>query len=577
MINFYSLDSNTNFTVNKTNCMKKFLVTATISFLSFFSLIAQNIGIGTNTPNGSAALDVNSTSKGLLIPRMTSAQRGAIASPATGLMVYDITTNSFWYYNGSGWTNLTVAAGSGTLTLPYDATVALTTTAFKIKNDEYYNAIEGESTYGTGLSGKSAEGPGVSGTSILQNGVYGYSASGNGVYGKSYSGPGLFAYSTNGAGINATSENNSAVFAATNNAYPTISAFNSNANAAAVKGTATGTGITNTGVEGKSTNGYGVDAGSVNGTGLRATSTNNTALFAQSESHGAIAAINNSTLATITAENQNLNGESIHGHSDGFNAIVGTTAGTSKSGIRGEATGLGGNGVFGTSNSNQGHGVYGYNLTGIGVYGFSNTGTGIKAVSNSGLALDVNGKLKIAGGNTNPSEGAVLTSDAAGNVVWKNNRIAFCVKGINPSLKGIADNYATKLHFNTEEFDYGNTYALHVGTNPTTNASTFTIPKDGVYNLGGDVHLSIESDVYNIWMANVTIRLKRAGVVSTLRHFDLACFHDDYWSEATGGYSTDAKLLAGDIIWIEAEQLNNGEIGGYIIDGSFYAHLVFED
>jgi hypothetical protein len=35
--------------------------------------------------------------------------------------------------------------------------------------------------------------------------------------------------------------------------------------------------------------------------------------------------------------------------------------------------------------------------------------------------------------------------------------------------------------------------------------------------------------------------------------------------------------LAGDIIWIEAEQLNNGEIGGYIIDGSFYAHLVFED
>ena len=48
---------------------------------------AQNIGIGTNSPHASALLDVSSNSKGMLVPRMTSAQRTAIASPATGLSI----------------------------------------------------------------------------------------------------------------------------------------------------------------------------------------------------------------------------------------------------------------------------------------------------------------------------------------------------------------------------------------------------------------------------------------------------------------------------------------------------------
>ena len=75
---------------------------------------AQGIGIGTNTPNNSAMLDITSTSKGFLTPRMTSVQRGAIVSPANGLLVYDITTSSFWYYNGGAWANLAAPAqGSG--------------------------------------------------------------------------------------------------------------------------------------------------------------------------------------------------------------------------------------------------------------------------------------------------------------------------------------------------------------------------------------------------------------------------------------------------------------------------------
>jgi N-acetylneuraminic acid mutarotase len=64
------------------------------------------VGIGTSSPAASAALDVSSTTKGVLIPRMTTVQRTAIATPATGLLVFDITTNSFWFRGTSAWVEL---------------------------------------------------------------------------------------------------------------------------------------------------------------------------------------------------------------------------------------------------------------------------------------------------------------------------------------------------------------------------------------------------------------------------------------------------------------------------------------
>lgn len=55
------------------------------------------------TADASAILDVQSFTKGMLIPRMTSVERNGISSPATGLMVFVTTDNSFYYYDGINW------------------------------------------------------------------------------------------------------------------------------------------------------------------------------------------------------------------------------------------------------------------------------------------------------------------------------------------------------------------------------------------------------------------------------------------------------------------------------------------
>ncbi|MFK5854838.1 MAG: hypothetical protein QM503_01830, partial [Bacteroidota bacterium] len=62
----------------------------------------------------SAILDVSSTSAGILIPRLLTSEKNAIASPANGLMVYDTETDSFWYYDGgnSGWIEIITTATS---------------------------------------------------------------------------------------------------------------------------------------------------------------------------------------------------------------------------------------------------------------------------------------------------------------------------------------------------------------------------------------------------------------------------------------------------------------------------------
>src|SRR4051812_25116685 len=95
---------------------KRRIVICAVSILCFGAVnsYAQNVGIGTTSPHASSKLDIQSTNQGLLVPRMSTAQRTSIVSPATGLFVFDTDTNSFWFYGGAAWINL-VTNSSGWL------------------------------------------------------------------------------------------------------------------------------------------------------------------------------------------------------------------------------------------------------------------------------------------------------------------------------------------------------------------------------------------------------------------------------------------------------------------------------
>jgi hypothetical protein len=125
----------------------------------------------TNTPpNPTSMLDINSPTKGLLIPRMTAFQKAAINPVPTGLMVYDLTLNQFSYFNGSVWVDVSGASGSPwTVSSP----------------NAYYN---NSGNVGIGLTNPSAKLDVLTTTanSIAVQGIN--SSGGYGVYGRSQSG-----------------------------------------------------------------------------------------------------------------------------------------------------------------------------------------------------------------------------------------------------------------------------------------------------------------------------------------------------------------------------------------------------
>jgi len=87
--------------------MKTKILTTLFILISLGTFAQVSINTDGADPDGSAMLDVKSTTQGMLIPRMDSTQRVAIASPATGLLVYQTDgTDGFYFYNGTEWVSL---------------------------------------------------------------------------------------------------------------------------------------------------------------------------------------------------------------------------------------------------------------------------------------------------------------------------------------------------------------------------------------------------------------------------------------------------------------------------------------
>ncbi len=353
--------------------MKKITTSFVFALSILLSFGQNNVGIGTTTPNSSAILDISSTSKGLLVPRMTTAQRTGIAAPAKGLMVFDTDNNNFWYYNGSSWASL---SGTGTLTLPYQQSFSSGGSGIDITNLGSGNAFRGVSNNATGIA------------------VYGESANGT-----------------------------------------------------ALKG-------------------YAANAGSV------------------------------------------------------------------------------------------------------AIFGSALAGTGVKAFSFTGTALDVIGNVKISGGNTNPTAGAVLTGDAAGNAVWKKIQVAFHEKNddINTPSGTIANDAPGKLVFSGEEYDYSNSF---------TNG-TFTAPVTGLYHLEAVVEFSLHDLNDNIDRVFLDFDVSHNGVAGYRGRSMEVYGKNSTSSWATSVISLDTKLSAGDTVSLTGYQKNgtNGAITWY---GKFFGHLIFAE
>jgi len=94
------------------------VITFLLCMCSAMGYSQEGVAINTSgsAPDASAILDLQSSSKGILTPRMTEAQKNAVSSPATGLLIYQTNgTSGFYYYTGTAWTELSSQASGWSL------------------------------------------------------------------------------------------------------------------------------------------------------------------------------------------------------------------------------------------------------------------------------------------------------------------------------------------------------------------------------------------------------------------------------------------------------------------------------
>ena len=148
-----------------TNYVSKFTGTNTIGNSQIFDNGAR-VGIGNSAPDVSAILDLVSTNKGLLIPRMTYAQEQAIASPANGLLIFNTTSNCLDIFTSGAWQSIYCSCPT---LAPLSAITGATTVCAGSNQTYTVPAIMGASNYSwtvTGVTGGSITGNGSSSISF---------------------------------------------------------------------------------------------------------------------------------------------------------------------------------------------------------------------------------------------------------------------------------------------------------------------------------------------------------------------------------------------------------------------------
>jgi trimeric autotransporter adhesin len=263
--------------------MKKIYYILTILLCVYVQTANAQMGVNSSgaAPATSAMLDVSSTTKGFLLPRMNTAQRTTLGATAiNGMQVFDTDLGEIYLRRFGVWSPMNVPRN-----------------AFGISDNSAGAIMAGYNTgTGVGVQGTGSTAAGVVGTSTSGFGVYGVSPSNFGVYGVSTTNVGAYGSSTSGfgtvglssSGVGVYGENNSASVAAgkfvNNNANGTSGRFEGT-NGIGVVSYMTGSGIgvlsqTNTGNAGEfsSSSGIGLEVSSTSGIALNASNATVSAL-----------------------------------------------------------------------------------------------------------------------------------------------------------------------------------------------------------------------------------------------------------------------------------------------------------
>jgi hypothetical protein len=407
----------TEFKTQFSNLNMKYIVLILALMMVAPAMQAQGVAIGTGNPqpDSSAMLDIQSSTKGVLIPRLTTVSRPA--SPANGLLIYNADSSHFEYWNGSAWTRLTTGAGSG-FSLPFGGSSNANSPLFRVQNTMtsgiangivgaiatgifFYIAGSGVSGYtiapgGYGVAGIADSGSGILGvsraTSGTPAGVFGSSAIGYGVRGEATSSTGthygVFGRSNSAQGYGVWGESSNggtALGGLTNGTNPalrasntstgnavrafsdsgfSLNAFSANSSTGIISQTNRPLGISVLGVH--ATNGFGVFGQSEQGDGVYALSERGTALVARSEGVAPTFRVESDSGVGIQIISSNADGILVNASGDGIDADV-----DGLFGVRGLSSRTTGVGVLGTSNT-----------TGNGVRAFSDSGRALFAITN---------------------------------------------------------------------------------------------------------------------------------------------------------------------------------------------------
>ena len=481
--------------------MKKLHRLILLFILFGLNYINAQVGIGTQTPNASALLDITSSNKGFLLPRMTTVERDAITNPANGLLIYNTITKGLEVFvisaTYSKWMGL-VSIVSG---------VSGSTTTFPVGVENYATgiyaaAIGGQGNHADGLNSVAIGGTANWATGINSSAVGGTTNLAQGLNSFVLGGSSNFAYGDNscvlgGSSANTVDKDNSAI-------------IGGNANHV-IKDNAIGLGGVTNIIDGNSA---GILAGTSNQTNnLNATVSGGTTNFAFGLNSGIMGG--NTNLANN--DNSAVVGGSTN-HAMGVNsAIIGGSTNVAlnvNSGVLGGA-------------ANEANG---YNSAVVG--GATNWANGYNSVAAGGNANRANGADSVVfGGNDNITDISAAYSSIIGGL---SNRTLGAHTTVSGGVSNIANSYGEWVGgvFGTE----------YVLANPASKTALFAA--DRIFNIGVGLGIGNRMDGFTVLKSGVALLPTSTEILIAAAN-QKAITTKEYTDAHYTKYSTDVPATKG--------------------------------